>query len=397
MEKNKEIHLERPNTLADFLTEEERKEVVSLKISGVMGRRDFEDVLDDLCNSEGYHDVDDNYIPDYELAAPLRHLDLGEATYVDGDCLPYFGYVAQQETLILPKGIRTTLDGDELGTGFNESEMLKKLVLPDGLKIVGGFDSCENLSGVILPEGLEEIKSYAFAGCKAISSVRIPASVKVMDGSCFAGCNIKEYVVDENNPCFTVVDGVIYNKDLTKLIAFPSYYPNKHFSVPSTVRIIGYSSFEDSHIESIELPDGLITIERNAFSFSIIKSVTIPDSVTEIGELAFRFCMGLEQVKLPEGIQNIYELTFSGCLKLKSICIPASVVKIDSFALSSQNLMSVVMEGDVPPELCIDDRNGMSIPEGVEIYVPKGAIQTYKDAHGWNIYTIKEITDYEDR
>ena len=135
MEKYKEIHLEHPNTLANFLSEEEREEVVSLKITGVIGREDFDDVLDDMCESGGYHDADDNYIPNYDLAAPLRHLDLGEATYVDGDYLPYFGFVAQQETVILPKGIKTTLDEGESETGFSESEMLKELTFNDKLSL----------------------------------------------------------------------------------------------------------------------------------------------------------------------------------------------------------------------------------------------------------------------
>ena len=60
MEKYKEIHLEQPNTLANFLSEEEREEVVSLKITGVIGREDFDDVLDDMGESGGYHDADDN-------------------------------------------------------------------------------------------------------------------------------------------------------------------------------------------------------------------------------------------------------------------------------------------------------------------------------------------------
>ena len=391
MDSYKEIHLEKPNTLASFLSEEEREKVVSLKITGVIGRKDFEDVLDDICESGGYHDADDKYIPDYDLAAALRHLDLGNAIYVDGDCLPYFGFVAQQETVILPKGIKTTLDKGESETGFSESEMLKKLVLPKGLKIVGGFNSCHNLSDLVLPEGLEEICSHAFYGCYAITSIRIPASVKVMDGSCFAACNINAYAVDEDNPYLTAIDGVIYSKDLTKLVAFPSYYPQKHFIVPSTVRIIGDSAFMDSYIESIELPDGLTTIEGWAFDGSTIKSVAIPDSVTEIGELAFRFCWDLEQVKLPKGIQNIYELTFCGCPKLKSLRIPASVVNIDRFALESQNLRTIIMEGSVPPEVSISFINDIDIPRGVEIYVPKGAMQAYKDADGWKNYKIKEF------
>lgn len=184
---NKVIHLEAANTLENFLTPEERYSVVSLKITGFIGRKDFDDVLDDMCHVQGLYDEDDNWIPDYSESAAIRHLDLGEATYVDGEELPYFGYNAQLETFVLPKGIKSTLE--EYETGLSESEMLKTLILPEGLIKVGGFMSCPNLTGLVLPEGLEEISGLAFGGCSAITSIRIPASVSVFDGSSFAGCN----------------------------------------------------------------------------------------------------------------------------------------------------------------------------------------------------------------
>ena len=132
MEKRKIIHLEEPNTLSNFLTKEERENIESLKITGFMGRKDFEDVLDDMCDTFGEYDDDDDYTPDYELSPALRHLDMGEATYVDGDCLPYFGFHTLLETAILPQGIKSTLEDGE--TAFSEAENLHTLVLPSGLK-----------------------------------------------------------------------------------------------------------------------------------------------------------------------------------------------------------------------------------------------------------------------
>ena len=155
MQQSKEIYLEKPNTLSDFLTSEERQTIVSLRITGLIGRKDFDDVLDEMCDTQGEYDEYDDFTPDFELTPALRHLDLGEATYVDGDDLPYFGYIAQLETFILPQGIKSTQE--EFETGLSKSEMLKTLVLPEGLKSVGGFHSCPNLKDVILPEGLEEI------------------------------------------------------------------------------------------------------------------------------------------------------------------------------------------------------------------------------------------------
>ena len=371
MDKYKEIHLEQPNTLADFLSEEEREEVVSLKITGLIGREDFEDVLDNLCESGGYHDEDDNYIPDYDLAAPLRHLDLGEATYVDGDCLPYFGYVAQQETIILPKGIKTTLDKTESETGFSESEMLRKLVLPEGLKIVGGFNSCENLTDLILPEGLEEICSHAFCGCDAITSIRIPASVKVMDGSCFAGCNIKAYEVDENNAYYTAIDGVVYSKDLKTLVAFPSDYPNKHYEVLKSTQIIGEYAFKFSHIETIELPNGLTNVEYGAFEASDICALDIPESVNQVGEMAFDYCTKLKRFAISKGLKELPRFMLGSCTELKILEIPSNikVVHYSSFVWS-RDLEQIILHDGLEE---IADDGFLSTSEGKlrDVYLPK--------------------------
>ena len=325
MEKRKIIHLEEPNTLSNFLTKEEREVIVSLKITGYIGQKDFEDVLDEMCHACGEFDEYDDFIPDFELTPALRHLDLGEALYVDGEGMPYFGFHAQLETFILPKGL-TTVAYEE--TGFSESDKLKRVVLPDGLKTVNGFNSCPNLSGIILPESVEKIDSFAFAGCKAISSLRIPSLVKEIDGSCFADCNISSFDVDENNPYYSAIDGVIFSKDLSTLVAFPTAYSNKHYVVPLGTKVIGFAAFMDSHIESVELPDGLIRIEADAFQGSDIRRLDMPDSIVSVGELAFRFCMNLENIRLSNKLSSLPQQLFSGCPKLRDLNVPSSVKTI---------------------------------------------------------------------
>ena len=325
MENRKIIHLEEPNTLSNFLTKEERKVIVSLKITGYIGQKDFEDVLDEMCDACGEYDEHDNFISDFELTPALRHLDLGEALYVDGEGMPYFGFHAQLETFILPKGL-TTVAYEE--TGFSESDMLKRVVLPDGLKTVFGFNSCPNLSGILLPESMEKIDSFAFAGCKAITSLRIPSLVKEIDGSCFADCNISSFDVDENNPYYSAIDGVIFSKDLSTLVAFPSAYSNKHYVVPLGTKVIGFAAFMDSHIESVELPDGLIRIEDDAFQGSDIRRLDMPDSIVSVGELAFRFCLNLENIRLSNKLSSLSCQLFSGCPKLRELNVPSSVKTI---------------------------------------------------------------------
>ena len=334
MEDTMVIHLEEPNTLSELLPEKDRNNVVSLKITGQLGRHDFYDVLDEMCTvwSDFEDENDEEGTPDYENAAPLQYLDLGEATYVDGSDLPHFGYQAQLETLILPKGIKTTA-GKHEDTGFSNSEKLKTLVLPSGLKTVKGISNCPNLTGLILPDSLQKISSFAFSGCTSLTSIRIPAKVKQMDGSSFADCKIKAFEVAEKNPYFTVVDGVIYSKDLSTLVAFPSAYPHKHFTVPASTKVIGFGAFMDSRIKSIQLPDGIVRIEGWAFQSSKIRSLEIPDSVTSIGDLAFRYCAELEHLKLSSQLEEIPMQMISACKKLKTLDVPSSVKRIHETSL----------------------------------------------------------------
>ena len=332
MGKSITIHLEKPNTLSELLSKKDRNEVISLKITGLIGKKDFDDVLDNMCTvwSDFEDEDDEEGTPDYENAAPIRNLDLGEATYVDGKELPHFGYHSQLETLVLPKGITSTLIKGEYESGITDSQKLTTLVLPKGLKRVRNFSNCPHLTNLVLPKSVKKIDDFAFAGCTNITKIHIPASVKEMNGTCFANCNLQAYEVADNNPYFTVIDGVIYSKDLTTLVAFPSAYPHKHFSVPKGTKVIGYGAFMDSRIETIHLPDGLKVIETWAFQGSKIKSFEMPDSVTKIDELLFRFCTELEHLKLSKSLTELPAQLISSCSKLKVLDIPASVKKVDA-------------------------------------------------------------------
>lgn len=371
MEEHKTIHLSEANTLSKFLTEEEIHNLVSLKITGFLGKEDFEGVLDDMCRIEGCYDDYDNWCPDEEKSPALKHLDMGSATYVDGDELPWFGYRTQLESCILPQGIKSTFEEMEDGdSGFDNSDTLKTLVLPEGLKRVGGFYCCPQLTDIHLPEGLEEIYYLAFTCCESIKSIHIPASVKSLDGSCFAGCGIAAYEVNSANPYFSVIDGVIYSKDLSELVAFPSAYPYKHFVVPASVKVIGHSAFQESNLESIDLPQGLTKIEDQAFESSKIRRITLPDTVTSIGEFAFRFS-NIEHIDLPKGISEIPKKMFSRTTNLSTLEIPSNVRSIEYSAIAFSDGLKHLILHDGLEEIKTEWRLRVDSSELTDVFLPK--------------------------
>lgn len=325
----KEIHIEKAGTLKNLLTKYEKNYVSHLKISGFLNSKDF-DVLDDMCTSEGEFDDDDNYTINFEEPPFLTVLDLGESSIIDYPYLGEFTYHPKLEKFVCPKNLEGTSNIEV----FKDSEFLKTVVIPETFREfgVGTFMNCECLEEINFPNKLERIGSFSFCNCTSLRNVKIPANVSIIESAAFGGCyKLEKFEIVESNPHFTVADGVLFNKDKTKLIALPCGFKSKHYAVPEGVKVIGDGSFLNSQIESITFPSSLQVIEDWAFrGCNKLKSIDIPDSVTEIGVGAFEFCSGLEKVKLPNQLTRLKFLTFSGSSLLKEIDIPTSVKSISN-------------------------------------------------------------------
>lgn len=68
--------------------------------------------------------------------------------------------------------------------------------------------------------------------------------------------NLASIVVDENNPYFTTIDGVLYDKKVERLILFPQAKAGK-FVLPKTVKMIDEKAFYNCHeLNYIEVEEG---------------------------------------------------------------------------------------------------------------------------------------------
>ncbi|SHG05443.1 Leucine rich repeat-containing protein [Mariniphaga anaerophila] len=341
--KEKIIHLEQAGTLKNFISETEKMNITHLKISGFLNSKDF-DFLDDMCSSEVEFDEDDNHSIYFNEPPFLTDLDLGDCYLTDKPYLGDFTYYSKLGKFVCPKNLEGTSDVEV----FENSMLLKSVVIPETFKEFGygTFMNCESLEEINFPDKLKRIGSFSFCNCTSLKPIKIPANVSIIESAAFSGCcNFEKFEIEESNPHFSVLDGVLFNKDKTKLIAFPSGFKNKHYSVPENVEVIGDGSFLDSLIESITFPSSLKIIEGWAFRFcKNLTTIDIPDSVTEIGELAFEFCSNIEKVKLSNKLTVLKRQTFSGCEKLKELYVPASVKSIEETALGwTHNLENLVL------------------------------------------------------
>ena len=126
-----------------------------------------------------------------------------------------------------------------------------------------------------------------------------------------------------------------------------NFYALETISLPDSLISIGENAFENCQaLTHISIPESVTSIGDYAFGSSGLVSIEIPGSIVSI-ESTFGFCRNLTSVTLHEGLVEIGGTAFYGCEQLSSITIPDSVKIIGERAFSLTNLKSIVIPGNV--------------------------------------------------
>ena len=236
----------------------------------------------------------------------------------------------------------------------------------DGIQVTaieGAFKYNSAVTSITVPEGVWLISQEAFAYCDQLLSVSLPSSVTNLgDLTFFLDSSLSAVNVDEANQDYASVDGVLFSKDMSMLLAYPCSKAGSAYAVP----------------------DGVSYIANSAFCYAqTLESVTVPASVTAIGEKAFQYCFNLSNIQvgqgntayasqngilfdsslsylivypigrndsyyaIPEGTAGIFNNAFENCYMLETISIPEGVVWIGNEAFSNSGLTSVTLPGSI--------------------------------------------------
>ncbi|WP_320054788.1 MBG domain-containing protein [uncultured Acetobacteroides sp.] len=274
---SKTVNVATAGTLTTLLTPAEQSSVTSLTVTGSINSSDI------------------TTLKDMTAKYSLTSINLSGAA-IDGNAIPFYA--------------------------FWMCDKLKSIAIPSSVTAIGdyAFFGCSGLTSVTIPSSVTSIGNFAFCGCSGLTSVNIPSSVTAIGDGAFRhnSCSI---TVDDGNPSYSSTYGVLFSKNKSTIIYFPSNRAS--YSIPSSVTAIGDFVFLDC---------------------SGLTSVTIPSSVTSIGNNAFSGCTGLTSMNIPSSVTAIGSSAFFNCTGLTSMNIPSSVTSIGNFAFSNASSSLTVNE-----------------------------------------------------
>lgn len=190
----------------------------------------------------------------------------------------FSGCIRIEDTITVPDSVIM------IGKGaFQNCRNIQHIILSSSITRIENdtFSMCYNLEEMIIPENVTYIGGNAFTRCYQIKTLRIPSKVQTIGNWAFDFMSrLEAFEVDPDNPYFIDVDGVLFTKDMTKLVRMPVNKVLDSYTIPSTVKTLVVSAFRGcSNIKTIVIPSPNVTLQNDVF-YNIPNTVTIEINAT---------------------------------------------------------------------------------------------------------------------
>lgn len=240
---------------------------------------------------------------------------LGDGVFADCLAMEQITVASENEHYVVRDDILYSKDLSVL-VHYPASKEEQEFTIPEEVRKIAGLAFASNyfLMEVMLGDHLEEVGSYAFARCSSLSFMSLPAQTTRLGVSPFHDCTmLLEIEVDPSNPCYSSIDGVLYNKEQTQLIQYPAGLYDDFYKVPDTVQEIAENAGYDAQdLEILKIPAEVRKIGDMAFAFcDQLRDVEIrvaDPAQIEVGLMAFFSVAGTPRtLRVPKGSSKLYK------------------------------------------------------------------------------------------
>ena len=302
-------------------------------------------------------------------------------------------------------------------SAFWQCTSLTSISIPSSMKTIEewAFFNCKNLASVSIADGITRIEKYVFEGCQSLTSFTIPTTVTSIGEEAFSGCKLTSITIPksvtsiENNAFWGCAFGattiqveegnsvydsrnncnaIIRTADNTLILGC------RNTIIPNNITTIGASAFSAcEELSSINIPEGIMTIEDNAFNYSGLTYVVIPSSVTTIGSRAFYGCQLSDIYCYAEQLPEAGEDAFGYQTRNIKLHVPAVSLDVYKNAEFWKLFIYIVALTDEDPK----PTTGIAVPTTTQIPIAVGRYtldgkRISKPQHGLNIIKMSDGT-----
>ncbi len=272
---------------------------------------------------------------------------------------------------------------------YFENNNITDFVIPseiEGYPVVG-INSLSAVGGgvktITIPASVKYISGWSFSSFYNAEIIYIEGTETVLSPETFSGgmFNLREFVVNEDHPEYTVIDGVIFDKNVTTIIAYPVAKGNT-YELPVTISDMSFMQYYQG-VNFIIHPDSTEFVVENGITYDKAKTQIIscdktvsgdyvmPETVEYIPEMMFQGCENLTSVVMSPLVTNIAYATFDNCPNLQSVILPAELQMIGHYAFSDCTSLESV---ELPSKLAVIEYNAfynvglksLTVPGNVE-------------------------------